>query len=229
MLHPVKHGSHWHLLAEPRVDLTFAGEDELLAEVARVKELAHPILCVRQERQPGLLMLVGPGVTAWDTSHEPLATFRRSFPIAIDETPSAHPVAKEGEVFHAVARLGPLSRRLGTAPRGCLRWRCHSGCLRLPSVRAILRYNVCKRHQTREGIGLASRISPHGKHVMPRLIIRHARGVAGHRHVSAPGCSAPQRCFAAHSSSPSSFPSVSASLPSLLLSGQWQDMSARYC
>ena len=130
MLHPVKHGSLWHVVAEPRVDLAFAGEDELLAEVARVKELAHPILCVRLERQPGLLMLVGPFVTTWDTSHEPLARFRLSSPIAIDGTPSAAEVAKEGEVFHAVARLGPLSRRLGTALRGCLRWRCHSGCLR---------------------------------------------------------------------------------------------------
>ena len=59
-----------------------------------------------------------------------LATWRRSFPLAIDGTPSAHHVAKDAEVSHAVARLGPQSRRLGTAPRGCLRWRCHNGCVR---------------------------------------------------------------------------------------------------
>ena len=80
-----------------------------------------------QERQPVHLLVVG---KAWETSHEPLATRRRSFPLAIDGTPSAHQVAKDAEVSHAVARLGPQSMRLGTAPRGCLRWRCHNGCLR---------------------------------------------------------------------------------------------------
>ena len=53
-----------------------------------------------------------------------LATWRRSFPLAIDGNPFAHHVAKDAEVSHAVARLVPQSRRLGTAPRGCLRWRC---------------------------------------------------------------------------------------------------------
>ena len=74
MMHPVKHGSRWHVLAEPRVDLSFAGEDEFGAKVARLKESAHPIVYVLEERQPGLLKLVGPGEIAWDFSPEPLAT-----------------------------------------------------------------------------------------------------------------------------------------------------------
>ena len=53
-----------------------------------------------------------------------LATWRRSFPLAIDGSPSAYHVAKVAKVSNAVARVGPQSRRLGTAPRGCLRWRC---------------------------------------------------------------------------------------------------------
>ena len=53
-----------------------------------------------------------------------LATWRRSFPLAIDGSQSAHHVAKVAKVSNAVARVGPQSRRLGTAPRGCLRWRC---------------------------------------------------------------------------------------------------------
>ena len=55
-----------------------------------------------------------------------LATWRRSFPLAIDGSPSAHHVAKVAKVSNAVARVGPQSRRLGTALRGCLRWRCHN-------------------------------------------------------------------------------------------------------
>ena len=55
-----------------------------------------------------------------------LATWRRSFPLAIDGSQSAHHVAKVAKVSNAVARVGPQSRRLGTAPRGCLRWRCHN-------------------------------------------------------------------------------------------------------
>ena len=42
----------------------------------------------------------------------------------LDGSPSAYHVAKVAKVSNAVARVGPQSRRLGTAPRGCLRWRC---------------------------------------------------------------------------------------------------------
>ena len=70
MMHLVKRGSLWHVVAEPRVEDFFCGNAELRAGVARIKENAHPIFCVRQERQPVHLLAVG---KAWDTSHEPLA------------------------------------------------------------------------------------------------------------------------------------------------------------
>ena len=42
----------------------------------------------------------------------------------LDGKPSAYHVAKVAKVSNDVARVGPQIRRLGTAPRGCLRWRC---------------------------------------------------------------------------------------------------------
>ena len=85
MIQLPKHGSGGGLLREPRVDICVAvGVAQLVGVFARVKEPAHPICCVRLERHPGFPMHAGHRNIAWDTSREPLATFRLAKRTAID-------------------------------------------------------------------------------------------------------------------------------------------------